>query len=44
MIAFTSAVPVQKTGNILLDYNFLYIETKENKTTNTRVIEEVAAL
>jgi hypothetical protein len=44
MIAFTSAVPVQKTGNILLDYNFLYIETKENKTTNTRVSEEVATL
>ena len=44
MIAFTPTIPVETNGNILLDYNFLYVETKENKTVNTRVSEEVATL
>ena len=44
MIAFTPSIPVYKTGNVLLDYNFLYVETKENKRVDTRVSEEVATL
>lgn len=44
MIVFTPTIPVYTTGNILLDYNFLYVETKENKRTDTRVIEEIPTL
>jgi len=44
MIAFTPTIPVYTTGNILLDYNFLYVETKENKRADTRVIEEIPTL
>lgn len=44
MIAFTPAIPVYTTGNILLDYNFLYVETKENKRATTRVSEEIPTL
>jgi hypothetical protein len=44
IIAFNPAIEVETVGNILLDYNFLYIETKESKESYTRVSQEVANL
>jgi len=44
IIAFNPAIEIKTTGNILLDYNFLYIESKESKEPYTRVSQEVAAL
>lgn len=43
-ISFTPAIKIETEGNILLEYNFLYIETKESKGTNTPVVERAAAL
>jgi hypothetical protein len=43
-ISFTSAIPIETKGNILLEYNFLYVETKESKATNSRVGQETASL
>jgi len=37
MIAFTSDISVENKGNILLEYNFIYIETKESQEPSTRV-------
>ena len=42
-ISFTPAIKIEKEGNILLEYNFLYIETKESQGSNTRVEPETAA-
>jgi len=44
IIAFNPAIKIETTGNILLDYNFLYVEAKESKESYTRVSQEVAAL
>lgn len=43
-ISFTPIIKVQTEGNILLEYNFLYIEAEESKRSNTQDIERVAAL
>ena len=43
MISFSPAIKLESTGNILLEYNFLYIETKESKGSNSRVEPETAA-
>lgn len=37
-------IPVTITGNILLEYNFLYIETQENKGVDTSARQRAAAL
>lgn len=44
VIAFNPAIDIKTAGNILLDYNFLYIETTESKKPHTRVSEEVPTL
>jgi len=44
IIAFNPTIEIKTTGNILLDYNFLYIESKESKEYHTRVSQEVATL
>lgn len=43
-ISFTSTIPMAVDGNILLEYNFLYVDTKESKTSDTRVSQEAANL
>jgi hypothetical protein len=44
MIAINPSISIESEGNILLEYNFLYVETKESQRPNTRVIETAAAL
>jgi len=44
LLMFTPSIEIRTTGNILLDYNFLYVDTKENQRVNTRDREEVATL
>lgn len=44
MIAFTPTIDTTSKGNILLEYNFIYIETKESKAVNTRISQEAATL
>jgi hypothetical protein len=44
MISFNPSIKVESTGNILLEYNFLYVETKESKGFDSSVGEKVAAL
>jgi len=43
-ISFTPVIKIETDGNILLDYNFLYIETQESKGSYSENIERVAAL
>jgi hypothetical protein len=43
-ISFNSSIVIQSTANILLEYNFLYLETEESKKPSTRVSQEVATL
>lgn len=43
-IRLNPGIPVQIQDNVLLDYNFLYVETKESKAANTAASERVAAL
>lgn len=38
------AIPITKEGNILLEYNFIYVETQESKGLNTAASEPVANL
>ena len=44
MISFAPSIKIESTGNILLEYNFLYLETKESKGLNSKVEPETAAL
>jgi hypothetical protein len=44
MISFAPSIKVESAGNILLEYNFLYLETKESKGSNSKVEPEIAAL
>ena len=44
VISFNPSINIQASPNLLLEYNFLYLETKEDKTVNTRVSQEVASL
>lgn len=37
-------IPITTNGSLLLEYNFLYIETKETKSPSPRISEQVAAL
>ena len=43
-LAINPAIPIKSNGNLLLEYNFIYLETKETKESNTPVIERAAAL
>lgn len=38
------SIPIKSEGNLLLEYNFIYVETKENKGSNSPTVERVAAL
>ena len=42
VISFNSGINIESTGNILLDYNFIYVETKESQRSNTQSSREVA--
>ena len=44
MISFNPSIKIESTGNILLEYNFLYIETKESKRLNTSISQEAATI
>lgn len=44
MISFAPSIKVESIGNILLEYNFLYLETTESKGSNSKVEPEIAAL
>jgi hypothetical protein len=44
MIAFTPSISMETEGNILLEYNFIYIETKESQESSARVGQTAAAL
>lgn len=44
MISFNSSFSMECEGNILLEYNFLYLETKESKKLNTPVSERFATV
>lgn len=44
MISFNPSIKVESIGNILLEYNFLYIETKESKGASSPIGEKIAAL
>ena len=43
-LSINPAIPVDTQGNILLEYNFLYIETQENKGVDSSARERAAAL
>lgn len=43
-ISFTPAIKIETEGNILLEYNFLYIETKESKESDSKSGRAVATL
>ena len=43
-ISINPHIPLSTDPNLLLEYNFLYIETKESKGPATPVVERVAAL
>ena len=44
IISINPHIPLSTDPNLLLEYNFLYIETKESKGPATPVVERVAAL
>ena len=44
MLMLNPAIPVVKQGNVLLEYNFIYVETKEDKGVNSPNSQRVAAL
>lgn len=43
-LKFNPGINIQTEGNILLEYNFIYIETQESKKPNPGVSETIAAL
>jgi hypothetical protein len=44
MIALNPVFQIESQGNILLDYNFIYVEAKESEGSASRVSGKVAAL
>jgi len=44
LIMLSPGIPIKTDGNVLLEYNFLYVETKETKGFSPAVSERVAAL
>lgn len=44
VIKLSSGLPIENTGNILLEYNFIYVETKESKASSTPALEGVGAV
>ena len=44
ILSINPAISVSTQGNILLEYNFLYIETQENKAADTSARERAASL
>jgi hypothetical protein len=44
LIMLSPAIPLKTDGSVLLEYNFLYIETKETKGSIAPVSEGVATL
>jgi hypothetical protein len=43
-IMLNPAIGIEISGSVLLDYNFIYIETKEGKGLDSQIGERVAAL
>lgn len=44
MLMLNPSIPIVKQGNVLLEYNFIYVETQESKGLNTSTRERAAAL
>ena len=44
ILSINPAIPMTIQGNVLLEYNFLYIETQENKGVDTSARERAAVI